>query len=392
MKKKKTLLLGFLVIYGLAIGEVSFGKTSTWTYITSQTGAIPVPNEGNQQTASQVLDIDKDGTDDFVITERTKSPSVVWYKHNGNRTWKRYVIETQPLHIEAGGDHFDIDGDGDLDIVFCGDYREDSIWWWENPYPNYKAGKTWKRHIIKSGDKATYQHDNQFGDFDGDGKTEMAWWSQKAKKLFLTEIPDNPRQSGPWSYKVIFTWKTKPGHEGMDVADINLDGKADIVGAGFWFEHVKGTDYKANLICKRPFTRSEVGQLIPGGRPEVVISPGDANGPVEWYEWKNNKWVKHQLIEKIIHGHTLEVRDIDTDGNLDIFVAEMGRPGAGADAKTIILWGDGRGKFRQETIDIGKANHESRLGDLDGDGDIDIMGKPYNFGSPGLHVWLQEKK
>jgi len=67
----------------------------------------------------------------------------------------------------------------------------------------------------------------------------------------------------------------------------------------------------------------------------------------------------------------------------------MGKPGAGAECKTIICWGEGNGRFKEEIITKGKANHESKLGDLDGDGDIDILSKPYSFGSPEIHIWLQ---
>ncbi|MCZ2147117.1 MAG: hypothetical protein LC126_05015 [Bryobacterales bacterium] len=52
-----------------------------------------------------------------------------------------------------------------------------------------------------------------------------------------------------------------------------------------------------------------------------------------------------------MHGHTLDTRDIDGDGNLDIFAAEMARwtkkPGADyPDATAWILYGDDRGNFR----------------------------------------------
>jgi len=61
------------------------------------------PHSGNQQTACVVADLDKDGIDDFVITERTKTPSVVWYKYNG-KSWDMKVIDNTHLNPEAGGD------------------------------------------------------------------------------------------------------------------------------------------------------------------------------------------------------------------------------------------------------------------------------------------------
>jgi hypothetical protein len=36
----------------------------------------------------------------------------------------------------------------------------------------------------------------------------------------------------------------------------------------------------------------------------------------------------------------------------------------------------------------GIDNHESRIADLDGDGDPDIVTKPYNNDTPRLDIWL----
>ena len=362
----------------------------TWTYLSSAEGNLPVPNAGTEQTACLVLDIDKDGIDDFVVTERTQGPSVVWYKYQGNGRWAKYVIEKAPLHIEAGGDFLDIDGDGDLDVVFAGDWKSDGVWWWENPCPRFDPDTPWKRHTVKSGDGATHQHDNRFGDFDGDGGPELVWWSQSAKRLFLAEIPQDPRSAKSWSYQPIFSYTGNAGHEGLDVADINLDGKVDVVGAGYWFEHQGGVKFQAHKIADRPFTRTAVGQIVPGGRPEVVISPGESAGPVEWYGWDGRTWVAHRLLDRVVNGHSLQIRDIDRDGHLDVFVGEMGKPGAGPECKTRILWGDGKGRFTEEVIAVGKANHESKLGDLDGNGKLDIVGKPYSYQTPILHLWLQD--
>ena len=40
------------------------------------------------------------------------------------------------------------------------------------------------------------------------------------------------------------------------------------------------------------------------------------------------------------------------------------------------------------TAATGIDNHESRVADLDGDGDLDIVGKPYSFDTPRLDIWL----
>jgi hypothetical protein len=47
------------------------------------------------------------------------APALVWYRRTA-AGWDRYVIEKDFLTVEAGGASHDIDGDGDVDLVFAG--------------------------------------------------------------------------------------------------------------------------------------------------------------------------------------------------------------------------------------------------------------------------------
>src|SRR5690242_19816303 len=93
-----------------------------WQHLSSASGDLPTPNRGTEQTSATVADFDRDGINDFVITERTAADSVVLFRR-GKNGWSRYVIETQPLHIEAGTAAIDVDGDGDLDFIAAGDWQ-----------------------------------------------------------------------------------------------------------------------------------------------------------------------------------------------------------------------------------------------------------------------------
>jgi hypothetical protein len=357
-----------------------------WQRKSSSTGDMPAPNDGKQQTCCMILDIDKDGIDDFVVGERTQTPSVVWYKYNG-KGWDKFVIDDTRKNPEAGGDCCDIDRDGDLDIILGQDASGNAIWWWENPYPDFS--KPWTcRHIKNSGDRK--HHDQTVGDFDGDGQVEFVSWNQLAKKLLLFEIPRNPKSTEPWPSNTIYEWSSGQEREGFPSipVDIDLDGKVDLVGGGRWFKHQGGREFKEHVIdAEMAFTQCAAGQLVRGGRPEVVFSPGDMDGQARWYEWTGKGWKVHVLRE-VIHGHTCEIRDIDGDGNLDIFIGEMGNPGAGDNAKVYIWYGDGKGNFRETVASHGQGIHEGKLGDLDGDGDLDILMKPYNHKTPRMDILL----
>ena len=57
-------------------------------------------------------------------------------------------------------------------------------------------------------------------------------------------------------------------------------------------------------------------------------------------------------------------------------------------ATAFILYGDGNGGFRVTEMTVGHGFHETRLADLDGDGDLDVLNKPYNWDAPRIDVWL----
>ena len=357
-----------------------------WLPQSSTTGDLPTPNEGEQQTCCVVFDVDNDGIDDFVVGERTKAPSVVWYKFNGTG-WNRYVVDDTRLRPEAGGAAHDIDRDGDVDLVLGQDAGGNAIWWWENPYPDF--GKPWTRRIIKNSGPSKH-HDQTFGDYDGDGKAEFVTWNQRDKKLLFYEVPEDPKATEPWTPKAIYQWSSGREREGFPSipVDIDLDGTLDIVGGGRWFEHVDGTKFKEHVIDgEMTFTQCAAGQLVKGGRPEVVFSPGDMDGEARWYRWNDGEWVAHTL-RFVRHGHTCEIRDIDEDGNLDILIGEMGKPGAGDDAKIYIWYGDGQGGFEETVAWHGQGIHEGLLGDFDGDDDLDILLKPYNHNAPRIDILL----
>ena len=396
---------GFLGALFFAAGLAgAWGADPTWRHLSTQNGDLPTPNDGKEQTSSIVLDIDKDGTNDFVITERTRAPSVVWYRR-GATGWSRYVIEDQPLHIEAGSCFMDVDGDGALDIIAGGDWASNEVWWWENPYPNFDPKVPWKRHAIKSLGAAKH-HDQIVGDFLGTGQDQLVFWNQDAHKLYLATVPEHPREAASWPCTEIYSyntdreppqratypsWKGVNEHEGLAKADIDGDGKLDIIAGGLWFKHVGGMRFEPHVIdATYAMSRCAAGQLIRGGRPEVVLASGDGAGPLVMYQWQRETWAPKVLLPRVESGHSLAILDVDGDGNLDIFCAEMRLNGGNPESKCYILYGDGKGNFRTTVVATGLDFHESKMADLDGNGALDILCKPYNYQTPRLDIFLNE--
>lgn len=376
------------------------GAAPEWVHLSSEKGNLPNPGGSKQQTGLLTARLDKQKAEGLVISYRVHAPALVWLRKT-DTGWDRYVIESDFLRLEAGGAAFDIDGDGDLDIVFGDDAGGNRLYWWENPYPNFDPAVSWRRRMIKNSGVSQH-HDQIFADVKGAGKPQLIYWNQRAKTLFIASIPKDPKTTGPWPSEVVYsgTAGEQVGGaaayaEGVDAFDVDGDGKLDLLAGNHWFRYEGGSRFKPAKI-------GEIGGRIRAGRfskgsrmAGIVIAPGDGSGPLRYYEWKNGGWSGRDLLERdMVHGHTLDLGDIDGDGNLDIFAAEMAKwtnTAAEADhpgATAWILYGDGRGGFRRTVLVTGHGWHEGKLADVDGDGDLDIVNKPYTWMAPRIDVWL----
>ncbi|MDA3928575.1 MAG: VCBS repeat-containing protein [Prolixibacteraceae bacterium] len=404
--KKLTL---FLLVFTSCIATVYSQKRIAefvWTRLSTEYGDFDIPGNSQFQTATLVADFSKNGKDEFMVVEKTGNPSVVMYLHDEGNIFEKYTIERRKLQVGESADYCDIDGDGDLDFAI-GSEDSNEIWWWENPYPKFNASKNWKRRCIKkSGD--VLHHDISFADFDGDGEIELAFWNQGCKTLFIAQKPEKVLKVNEWEYEAIFTYSTDgqmlqrsngteldlngPNfHSGMSKADIDLDGITDIVTAGMWFKYLEGK-YIANYIdLSYTAARIDAGQLIEGNRPEVVMVAGHGIGPLVMYQFVNNTWVPTILDKTTRRAHTLQIIDFDKDGDLDIFTAEM-KVKEVRNPNVILLLNNGNGEFDKIVIANNFGSHNSGIGDVDGDNDLDIIGKPFAWGTPRIDVWLNNGK
>ncbi len=396
-KRMMTILL-------IGTGIAAFAQTEApkyrWGKLSTEYGDLERLHKGKIQPALHLADFTKNQKPDIVLAESTESPSVILYVHIEDRKWEAHTIEKRAIAAGASIGSGDIDDDGDLDLII-GSNDGKEIWWWENPYPNLNANRAWKRNYLKK--SGTLGHrDLAFGDFDNDQVPEVAFWSENA--LWMAKRPENPNRTDDWPLTRIYSYPTQSQmeqktqgseletkginhHEGITMADIDQDGTENLLAGGSWFLF-QDKQYQAIPIdLGYVGGRITTGQIIPGGWLEVLIAPGNGTGPIVLYHLEQGVWKQSTVLKNARRTYSLQIVDFNKDGHADIVGGEM-RTLNSTDPKVFVLFNDGNQNFTRMDVESGKGAHGLVAADVDGDGDFDLVGKPYSHGAPRLDIWI----
>ena len=329
---------------------------------------------GNNFGQTSAVDVDRDGDLDFISGQQFGT--LYWFENQAVDKWIRHLIGER-VRTDVGGVAFDVNGDGWVDQVSGGT-------WFRNPGDS-RIAQRWDR--FENG--ATATHDNLAIDIDRDGKLDLVSILDKAG-VFWYRIPNDPTQH--WIEHKILGVTNPQCHGGIAVGDIDGDGDIDVSRVDRWMEN---SDGKGEVwIERRTFdfgkvgpwgiqTRARLVDIDRDGDLDLIQAEGDVlDGRIAWFENRNGNgtdWERH-MIKSPGHNqdfHSICVADFDNDGDQDIF------SGGGPLTKGEHLWfvwenQDGKGQlWREQVIQRGKETHESVCGDIDGDGDIDILTKPW---------------
>ena len=124
----------------------------------------------------------------------------------------------------------DVDADGRVDVItgrhpFDDSSKRESVW-----FQNTLLG--WVPHLLSA---TAYCHDVAFGDLDGDSRIDMACADLFRDELSWLAGPPDP--SAEWTVHPIDERRV----QGAAIADVDRDGRLDVVAGRAWYRNTPGT-------------------------------------------------------------------------------------------------------------------------------------------------------
>ncbi|MBW2256991.1 MAG: VCBS repeat-containing protein [Deltaproteobacteria bacterium] len=271
----------------------------------------------------------------------------------------------------------DIDDDGDPDVVIP---NSSGLQWYENPRP---AGDPrtdiWVEHLVGAG--GANHHDVEVADIEGDGDLDIVTRTKAGGDSFLW------RHESPLSWTRIAV-STADG-EGTSLGDLDGDGDLDVAHNGFWVEQVNTTTWLSHTIDSH--WAGDVAVVITdidgNGDLDVVLAPSESSGRMSWYEAAdpvNGPWTEHSIDATVSYMHTFKAGDMDGDGDLDLVTAEMHQS---SDPDEVSVYrNDGGALAWTQVVIATSGSHNLRIGDIGSDGDLDVYGANWNDSAPNSAV------
>lgn len=334
--------------------------------------------------AAAAFDVDGDGDLDIVSGE-------YWYEGPDFETRHRIcdVRQEGEYYDDFSDFPLDVTGNGRPDIVTGGWWGE-TLRWRENPGGDGK----WTVHDV---DECGNVETIRFRDVDGCGTVEVFPNTPGEPPAFY-KLAD-PGSSTPFEKYVL---ADRPSGHGLGFGDVNGNGRTDVLLADGWLECPPDPlDTPWEFHREFDFGLASVPILahdVTGdGTTDLIVGQAHDYG-LSWWEQRSEDgervWIEHEIDPGRSQYHDVRLADIDCDGDLELVTGKRYRahcgddPGAEDDLGVYYFDVDG-GEFERHVIDEGPPGEGAGCGiyfwieDVTGNGRPDVVAP----GKDGLHLF-----
>lgn len=341
-------------------------------------------------------DLDGDGRAELLAAS-ARSGGLYWYRYPG---WTKHRVAKGSFTTDMAV--ADLFGTGCLDIVIPGD---DGLMAYRNPrsHGGDPAAGPWE--AVNLGPAGARMHDVAVGDLNGDGRLDLVTRHQSGFGRRLGN------QIHLWVQRHPDRWEHRPfpcpHGEGLEVADVDGDGRLDVVIGGRWYrnpgdplagewvEHLYMPEERLATGWTQGDVVVRVGDLDRDGRAEIVVAPAEGAGSLSCFHagagTRDSDWQEQVIDPDYEFAHGLALGDLDGDGWLDLAVARMHQATPPQEV-CVYRNRDGGRRWVKEVLAT-TGSHNIVLADVRGTGRLDLFGANWNDRSPtggALELWLNE--
>ena len=234
-----------------------------------------------------------------------------------------------------------------------------------------RVGEAQPLHVLET--DFSHIHGVAAGDVNGDGLADLVAGSFDGPEANSIALHLAKKDAPGFIGSRITRGGAKGRAHYLDIADVNADGRADVLlaasGGNTVTAWLQGEDaaWTPQLFAKEAgATHAQAADVDGDGVMDIIVSNGHGKG-IFWF--RGPRWERHIVDGDITEAHALDHADLDGDGDIDI--------AAGSYGEKIVVWyeNDGRGNFTRHVIDQGneQESYDLKITDIDDDGRPDII-------------------